>query len=155
MMFWETSPKKQNKSTLISCSPMQLRVLVIDDDEIFNLMTKIILRDLGISASPTCFICGQEALDDIKQHQGEGVSHLLFLDINMPAMNGWEVLDHLQSLPSRANIHVVILTSSIDRSDKEIALKYPLVIVFMTKPLKRDSLISLKDHQKISAFFSG
>ena len=133
---------------------MQLRVLVIDDDEIFNLMTKVILRDLGISATPLCFTSGQEALADIDQHHGMNIAYLLFLDINMPTMSGWQVLDSLQLLPNYQNIYVVIVTSSIDRSDKERALNYPSVIEFMTKPLKRDSLTLLKGHKKIAAFFN-
>ena len=154
MMFWETSPKKPNKSTLILCKPMQLRVLVIDDDEMFNLMTKVILRDLGVSSAPQCFISGQEALADIDQHQGSDVAYLLFLDINMPTMSGWDVLDYLQASSYHQHIHVVIVTSSIDHADRERAFRYPRVIDFMTKPLKRESLASLKAHKKIAAFFS-
>lgn len=132
---------------------MQLRVLVIDDDKIFNLMTKIILRDLGISTDPQCFVSGQEALADIDKHYGMDIAYLLFLDINMPMMSGWEVLNRLQSLPAPQNLYVVIVTSSIDRSDRERALSYESVIDFMIKPLKRNELTSLKQHKKITAFF--
>src|SRR5690606_5563410 len=106
---------------------MELRVLVIDDDKIFNLMTKVILRDLGISPNPQCFVSGKEALSTIDQNDGTEVAHLLFLDINMPAMSGWDILDYLGSYPNHRNIHVVVVTSSIDRSDKERALSFDRV----------------------------
>ncbi|WP_262245885.1 response regulator [Parapedobacter soli] len=131
---------------------MELDVLVIDDDEIFNLMANIMLRDLGITTQPKCFTSGQEALAFIRQSK-KGISYLLFLDINMPTMSGWEVLDHLGAMPNHLDIHVVIVTSSIDRADKEKALDFKQVINFMTKPINREELSALKEHEKIAVFF--
>ena len=133
---------------------MELRVLVIDDDKIFNLMADVILRDLGITAHPQCFTRGQEALTYIKRHSEIDITYLLFLDINMPTLSGWEVLDQLQKLPSYQHIHVVIVTSSIDRVDEKRASGFVQVIDYMIKPLKREKLTSLKQHKKIAPFFS-
>lgn len=133
---------------------MELRVLVIDDDEIFNLMTDVVLRDLGITTHPRCFTTGQDALGYINRHNEMDISYLLFLDINMPTMSGWEVLATLQTLPNRHRIHVVIVTSSIDQADERKASAFELVIDYMIKPLKREKLATLKQHEKITPFFS-
>ncbi|HWK99117.1 MAG TPA: response regulator [Parapedobacter sp.] len=132
---------------------MELRVLIIDDDDIFNLMADIILRDLGITAQPRCFTDAHEALAYINQHNRTSTTYLLFLDINMPIMSGWEVLDCLQALPNQHNIHVVIVTSSIDSADKKRASDFEQVIDYMIKPLKREKLAALKRHRKIASFF--
>lgn len=133
---------------------MKLRVLVIDDDEIFNLMADVVLRSVGMATHPRCFTSGEEALAYINQHSGGGASFLLFLDINMPTMSGWEVLDAVRSLPYAHRIHVVIVTSSIDSADKKKAANYEQVIDYMVKPLNREKLASLKQHDKIAPFFS-
>lgn len=133
---------------------MKLRVLVIDDDEIFNLMADVVLRNLGLATDPKCFTSGQDALTYINMYSDATVSYLLFLDINMPTMSGWEVLDTIQSLPYADRIHVVIVTSSIDRADKRKASNFEQVIDYMVKPLKREKLATLKQHEKIAPFFS-
>ncbi len=133
---------------------MELHVLVIDDDAIFNLMANVMLRDLGIAAHPQCFTNGQEALAYINQHDSADVTYLLFLDINMPTMTGWEVLDRLQALPNRHRVHVIIVTSSINHADQKAARASELVIDYMIKPLKRHALATLKSHKKIAPFFS-
>ena len=128
-------------------------MLIIDDDVIFNLMADVILRDLGITARPRCFTDAHEALAYINQHNRAGTTYLLFLDINMPTISGWEVLDSLQALTNRRNIHVVIVTSSIDSADKKRASDFEQVIDYMIKPLKREKLAALKRHKKIASFF--
>ena len=132
---------------------MELRVLVIDDDEIFNLMADVMLRDLGISAHPQCFTSGQEALTYINREASSAVTYLIFLDINMPTMSGWEVLDYLAALPNHHRVHVVVVTSSIDRADKQKALTYTHVIDYMVKPLKKEALSTLKHQEKLAPFF--
>ncbi len=132
---------------------MKLRVLVIDDDEIFNLMADILLRDLGITTRPQCFTSGQEALAYLSRQGATDTTYLLFLDINMPTMSGWEVLECLQALPNQQRIHVVIVTSSIDGADERRALGFAQVIDYMIKPLQREKLSALKRYRKLAAFF--
>lgn len=133
---------------------MELHVLVIDDDEIFNLMADVVLRNLGIATHPQCFTSGEEALTYINRHTEMAYTYLLFLDINMPTMSGWDVLEALQTLSNRHLIHVVVVTSSIDRVDEKKASEFAQVIDYMIKPLKREKLAALKQHEKIASFFA-
>lgn len=65
---------------------------------------------------------------------------LLLLDLNMPVMDGWEVLDALRQHPE-IKIRVAILSSSVDPEDQARASRYPNVIGYLSKPL---------DHEKVA-----
>jgi len=133
---------------------MKLFVLVIDDDHIFNLMANVLLRDAGITNHPLCFTNGQEALALLRQHTEADTAFLLFLDINMPLMSGWEVLDALQEFPNRSHIHVVIVTSSIDKADQGKAKAHERVVDYLIKPIDRKRLAALKELPALAHFFS-
>jgi CheY-like chemotaxis protein len=72
---------------------------------------------------------------------------LIFLDLNMPVMGGWEFLDHFSS-PEFSEFHttvkVVVLSSTIDPEDLEKTKQYPIVIDFLSKPITRAMLDYLK-----------
>ena len=63
---------------------------------------------------------------------------VIFLDINMPVMNGWQFLEQMQIL--NLNPTVYILTSSIDQSDISKARTFKNVKAFLTKPLTYDKM---------------
>lgn len=132
---------------------MELQVLVVDDDNIFNLMANVLLRDLGISPQPHCFTDAGAALEYINQHSNPDATYLIFLDINMPTMSGWEMLTRLAALPNHQKVHVVMVTSSIDSTDKKKAANFQQVIDYMIKPLNREKLAALKSHNKLESFF--
>jgi CheY-like chemotaxis protein len=72
---------------------------------------------------------------------------LIFLDLNMPVMGGWEFLDHFNSpeFSEFNTIKVVVLSSTIDPEDLEKAKQYPMVIDFLSKPITRSMLEYLKN----------
>jgi CheY-like chemotaxis protein len=67
---------------------------------------------------------------------------LIFLDLNMPVMNGWEFLDEFVSslLPEFPDTKVVILSSSANPVDKEKAKQYSIIIGYISKPITADLL---------------
>lgn len=127
--------------------------MVVDDDRVFNLMAKILLRDTGIADNPISCTNGQEAITLLEEQQPTNQSILLLLDINMPVMDGWDVLEALQTLPDRQKIHVVIVTSSIDKADREKAHTYGQLISYLVKPIKRENLVALKTTKALAPFF--
>ena len=133
---------------------MELRVMVIDDDKIFNLMATILLRNTGITDNPISCTSGQEALALLQKHTAEDTTFLLFLDINMPMMNGWEVLALLEEGYHDSRIYVVMVTSSIDKVDQAKAMAHKRVIDYMVKPIMREKLIALKSAAALAGFFS-
>ncbi len=132
---------------------MSLKVLVVDDDEIIVFLHNMIMQDNGMASDSLSFQNGKEAFDYLNSENNLNQTCLVLLDINMPVMNGWQLLDNIQSAPYAKNIHVVMVTSSIDTEDREKASQYPQVIAYFEKPLNNKSLKQLKELPQISPYF--
>ena len=95
----------------------------------------------GIGDQIEEFLSAQEALEKIKSVD-PSETLLIFLDINMPVLNGWEFLDAYRSnFPERKDT-IVILSSSIDFQDRQKAMEYPIVSGFLEKPLSLEKINS-------------
>ncbi len=132
---------------------MDVCVMIVDDDQIFNLMARLQLVHAGISARPYTFTDGKEALLFITELSRSHTPILLFLDINMPGISGWQVLDQLDQVAILRKIYVVIVTSSIDRADQRRAKSYRRVVGYFVKPLKYEQVLSLKKTAPVSELF--
>lgn len=109
-------------------------VFLVDDDPINNLINRRLLGKTGISSRIEEFEGGQGALDKINELDAKE-NLIIFLDINMPVLNGWEFLDcYLRLYPNRCD-KIVILSSSIDFQDRQKADEYGIVSGFLEKPL--------------------
>ena len=76
----------------------------------------------------------------------ENQSVVIFLDLNMPVLNGWEFLDKYVELFHERNDKIIILSSSIDFLDRQKAKLYELVSGFLEKPLTMDKIsLTFKD----------
>jgi len=128
-----------------------LDVLLIDDSEADNYIHKRIIEKADIANSVTITHGAREALDylvskpDGKYPQPD----LIFLDINMPDMSGWDFLDEYETLDSeqKADVVVCMLTTSYADSDREKANKYDMIHAYSNKPLtamKLNKIISEK-----------
>lgn len=131
-----------------------LKVLIIDDDEIVLLVESKILQRCGIAKAPLTFSSGPQALEYL-QHEKENDTEnfIILLDINMPGMSGWEVLEKFEQLKMTNNYFVIMVTSSIDIYDKEIALKYKNVIAFVEKPITTLNCNDIKSLPAIKHLF--
>ncbi|MFV8353360.1 response regulator [Flavobacterium sp. XS2P14] len=127
-------------------------ILCIDDDAITLMLCKKVIIKSSFSHEIITAQNGEEALQYFKtlkevQNQSKGLPQLIFLDLNMPVMGGWEFLDHF-STPEFAEfktIKVVVLSSTIDPEDLEKSKQYPMVIDFLSKPITQAMLEYLKD----------
>jgi CheY-like chemotaxis protein len=116
-------------------------VLLIDDDEDDNFFHKIALGEAGICETIKVAESGFKALDIIKKQ--ESGPELIFLDINMPKMNGWEFLAEYQKLNLKTKPVIVMLTTSLNPQDRERSRGIPEVVTFRTKPLNVQMLIDI------------
>lgn len=123
---------------------MNFTVAVVDDDNIILFMHKKILQKAKFQESPHIFNSAKKALDFFDTIHDSAKPILLFLDINMPVMDGWDLLDVIHQENFEKEVHVVMVTSSVDASDKEKAFSYSKVIDFVEKPLDEDVLKGLK-----------
>ncbi len=122
-------------------------VLLIDDSESDNFYHERKIRKMGITDNIHVCYSGQEALDFLKSEL-EGVHPqptLIFLDINMPGMNGWEFLREYEKLEvaQQGEIVLTMLSNSIDERDKARAHEFSAVQGFYSKPLSEEYLTSI------------
>lgn len=117
--------------------PRPERFILIDDNEADNVFHEIMIRRAGFTGEVLIFDNGLDALDFMRQDQ----LHLptcIFLDINMPMLDGFEVAIQIQATPlleGRDTTVLVMLTSSGSTQDRERAAQIPVISGYVTKPL--------------------
>jgi len=115
---------------------------IIDDDRIFGLLSKRVIEISGIAENIHILSDGSSALDEIQLllAQSERVPEVIFLDINLPDMSGFEFLAQLEKLPGSERIKVYIFSASITPKDRKEALHYRQVLSIVEKPLTTEKL---------------
>ena len=132
---------------------MKFEVCIVDDDNIITLVHRKLILKSNFHTHPLSFLNGKDAMDYILANNTIDKTYCLLLDINMPSMNGWELLDALGQHKIAARILVFMITSSVDQVDKEKAKTYPLVLDFLEKPINLRILEELKKHDALKIFF--
>lgn len=124
-------------------------ILLVDDDEPTNFLNQMVLEELNITEQIKVAQNGKEALTYLESTNIGNVNfplpELILLDINMPAMNGWEFLQQYAKLPAnqKANVVIVMLTTSLNPDDRAKADEISEVTGFETKPLTADKIQEL------------
>jgi len=111
-------------------------VLLIDDNQADNIIHRRILQKANIALKIVDFSYAEDALNYLKSPEGRE-TELIFLDINMPQMNGFEFLDEFEKLKDNPdNLPVIAMLSTLNPNwDNDVSLNYPLVKHFFSKPL--------------------
>ncbi|NDV17688.1 response regulator [Muricauda sp. TY007] len=112
---------------------MTKEILLIDDDAITNFLNQNLIEQKIKGIPITIFYNGLEGLKYIKSNPDK--HYIVFLDINMPVMNGWEFIEAVDSLTIETSVEIHVLTSSINPGDRERANGLPNVDSFIEKPL--------------------
>ncbi len=119
-------------------------VLLVDDDEDCNYFHKRLLTKMKITDKVEIANNGQEALDFlVSVTEGKYPQPaIIFLDINMPVMNGWEFLEAYKNLDDnqKGKLILVMLTTSLNPDDRLKALENDIVNDFENKYLNKESL---------------
>ncbi len=121
---------------------------MVDDEEASNFLNQIVIRQSKLASEVVAYQKAKDALDYISEQQKNGDSpDLVFLDINMPLMNGWEFVDEYAKIASNSNTKIIMLTSSINPNDQERAAKTDHISGFRSKPLTVEMLDEIvNDH---------
>ncbi|WP_421801267.1 response regulator [Flagellimonas sp.] len=120
---------------------MYKEIYLVDDEELINTIHAIQFRNLGLEDNIRSFTNPELALDNLRFREDPSEKVIVFLDINMPEMTGFEFLEfmRLEQLPSF--IDVVIVTSSDKMDDVIMAKKFKeYVLGFVEKPLKKEDI---------------
>lgn len=117
-------------------------VLIIDDDQILVYLVQHAFRSVLSNYKCSVAETGKAGIEFLRENP-DNLPDLILLDINMPIMNGWDFLNEYRSLQTR-EIPIVILSSTVDPSDKEKANNYIEVKQFISKPFTLEKATDLK-----------
>lgn len=126
------------------------QVLVIDDDPINNIIFQKLSEFIDFAEEIIPFISAVDSLDYLQKLEGDQITppNIIFLDIRMPIVNGWEFLERLSKLNKNHYFDrtaIYMLTSSSEQSDINKAKNYSLVTDYIVKPLSTEKLEEIKE----------
>jgi CheY-like chemotaxis protein len=120
------------------------KVMVIDDSDADLYIAEMVIDAAKFAEKVICMSSGKEALAFLKPlfSAPEELPQLIFLDINMPGMTGFEFLNEYQHLAEdiRKKCIIMMLTTSLNDDDRSKAEKNEFVTKFLNKPLDREKL---------------
>lgn len=120
------------------------RIIFVDDDRISTFLLSNIFDHLGIEGERIAFLSGNLFLEWLECQPYETEEILLFLDIMMPEMDGWQVMESLKGHRTCQKIFVIMVSSSLDPNDRKRALQNELVLEYIEKPVKVEDLEKLR-----------
>jgi CheY-like chemotaxis protein len=111
------------------------KVLLVDDDAATNFLAELAFKNLDIANEIQVASDGLMASLLLKPNS---CPEIIFLDIRMPRMDGFEFLENLTRMDLCQNVKIVMLTSSTRLEDKKKALAYNTVVDYIEKPLTEE-----------------
>ena len=128
----------------------------VDDDEIQNFLVEQMLEINRVEHKAVFFTAPDKALQSLFNHDAEGYPDMIFLDIQMPGLNGFQFLQEYRRLARKHNkkpVPVAMLTSSVDVEDRRQAAENKEIIAYINKPLnyhdfKRVEQMAFEDKNK-------
>ena len=117
--------------------------MLVDDDPITNYLNSELIREMDITHHVVVCSSGEEAIHSLRHTPASEQSiTLIFLDINMPGIDGFEFLEQLEKLPLSAKMDVVLLTTSDNPKDVQKTAGFN-IRGYLNKPLTAEKISSI------------
>jgi CheY-like chemotaxis protein len=129
-----------------------LNIMLIDDDPVNNLISRETIRHFDPSIKVVEYDKPDEALDFLVEQsklRTQSLPDVIFLDLNMPLINGWSFLDEYKHILQffNADIELFLLTSSVSHKDMQKAQSFPIISHYISKPLTVNVLEKIKNDE--------
>lgn len=122
--------------------PRYNKIIIIDDSEIDLEIEKIILKGINLSKTIEISLRAEEVIKELQNIKRlDEVPELIFLDLNMPGMNGLTFLSEFSLLPEfiKQKCGIVVVTSTNDQKTVDMTYSNPNVIDYVVKPLDAEN----------------
>ncbi len=129
----------------------QFHFMLVDDNSVNNMLCGIFINEAVNEPVIKDFTVPEKGLDYILQEYPDNkIPTILFLDINMPTMSGWEFLEKFESFDEkiRDQFRIYIMSSSIHPGDRKKANDNKNVVDYIEKPLSEAAVLSILEAQK-------
>ncbi len=118
--------------------------IIVDDDHVNNYLSELIIHKVFPSADLQIFTDPHAGLKYIGSHLPDTNSKptILFLDINMPTLSGWEFLEEFEryGIATKEQVRIYMLSSSIDPTDTDRIANSKIINGYITKPLTAENV---------------
>ena len=126
--------------------PLFNKIIVIDDDPVYSFITTELIESSTLyEQNLISYKNGVRALRDFVETDLNKLKLLIFVDLDMPIMDGWEFLDELTKSELNPLNQIYIVSSTVNLTVKEKALSYPIVKDYISKPLLPEKLIEIEN----------
>ena len=122
--------------------------MLVDDSEIDNFINLKMIEGCNFAERVYVHSNGKSALEFLKNLErldskdGSLFPELIFLDLNMPIMDGFQFVEEFEKIPAKftASTKIIILTTSLNPNDMERSKRHPHIVKFINKPLSQATL---------------
>jgi len=116
---------------------LKKNIVLVDDNDIFNFIMKKLIQNVDAEHNVHTFTYPEEAIDRLAEIKPD----IIFLDLNMPILDGWDFLDGMQE--RNLNYKTYILSSSTSEVDIQRSAIYKNVTGYLTKPVAEEKLAEI------------
>ncbi len=122
------------------------KIMLIDDEQIAVKIGRHLIKRSLPDMDVCTFTCPEKGVEYIREEFVKNpIETVLLLDINMPALTGWEVLEKLAGMEEiiKKHLHIYMFSSSVSYQDRALSSQHPLVTDFIEKPMTEQKLLDI------------